>query len=191
MEYIKSFLKIFGILLLGATLLLGAVYMTIRIKIVDPYYAFVEKEQALAPWFDTLNVEVESQLPPLPPEAKLKRRKLNGLEGDFIGYSLYGRWLTFEFSIPWSEDAVFSYYRSALVANGWVKNRQFSNFSLYSESYYRERSCISIDADSDLPSHPYTIRIWQDYKHQSFNPNLPEPGIVKLSHIENREAVCP
>jgi hypothetical protein len=183
MKYIKFFLKIMGVLFLGAILIIWLGYVTIE----KPYYeSFVKKEQELIPLFDALNIEVESQLPPLLPGATSINRKLDGLES-FSGYSAYGRWLTLEFSVPLDKEAVFAYYRSAIVAKGWLKKRQFKDDYSYAEYYYQERSCISIHFSFDT----YTIQIWQDYKHQPFNPNLREPVKSQLTDWERKEAVCP
>jgi hypothetical protein len=160
------------LLILCIGVIASVIWFEFRIR--RPYYDFLAQEQEVVPLLDTLNAEVESQLPPLPLETELKLRKSMGLEGDSI-YREHGRFLRLDFSTSLTTEEISSYYQSTLSEREWLRHPIWQVSG--SEYYYRGTSCIRIapppTRKSLIAPSEYSITIWHDFANQPFTPEIP------------------
>jgi hypothetical protein len=184
-QAMKNKRTVFGISCLSIIAIGAMLILWFQFGVIQPYNEFLRKEQQIKPLLDTLNSEVENQLPPLPTGSKLEDKTFYGLDNSSF-YKAHGRWLTLNISTSLSRDDISLYYRSDLVEKGWMENREQRTYSSF--LYYRGTSCINLE----IPGNDsYSIVIWHDYEKQTFSPPIPEKSITQFFEFGRNVAKCP
>lgn len=142
-----------------------SIYYWYGIYLPKQYEDFLQREHEITPLFDRLNENTAQNLPPLPPNSSIQAQGSVGMGP----LNLHGRILQIEILTTHPPDFILKYYDALLLQQGWHKDAESDSVAYYSQDV----SCIKIDASS-LFYPNYGILIWQDYKSQTFAPEIPK-----------------
>jgi hypothetical protein len=152
------------------------------------YQSFVVMEKEAIPKFDSLNFDVEKELPFPPPGAELKSRILSGSDTPAL-YKSHGRWLSLSYTVTINENRISTYYRSSLSELGWLETKSKEIRGI--DMYYRGTGCIEIWLPTD-DHQVLQILIWHDFKRQPFSPPIPNALVLRRFEFEGSNfAICP
>jgi len=150
----------------------------------NPYKVFRAQEIKAISQYDALNDTIVQGLPKPPEGTELIS---NGVGGILSPSSEHGRLLRLTYSIGNLYPAdIFAHYENALVLQGW-QQLYFGEII-----YFRNTSCIKINAYNSQHLKEYYISIWHDFTRQSFSPSLPPMWVLRFFDFGETDILtCP